>query len=425
MMNKKVHKLSFCYTYRLRILLIFCTLFSLPLKAIDFTYSGYLKSYALAQDEIKLSDTPIELEQQLDSNFQSQNAARFMISGFSESSGNLEMHYEIQPIYKSTPINTNNTGAINSTISSGSTIYRYKDLDVELTTHGDQVVVLQNLDRMNYQYSNQTGDLTLGRQVISFGSARFINPTDIFIPFNIQTLNQEYRVGIDALRYQASLGDFSVIDMGVIIGEDAKTENSAAFIRAKSSITGNDLEVMIIQLKDVSILGGGLEKSIGEFGFWFETAYADLNELSVDDYIRTSIGSDYAVNESTIISLEYHYNGAGSNNSEDYISLLNTTPYKKLGIYLLGKQYLIPALIWTATPLITVNASGFFNLSDQSIFLNLSSEVSWSDNLYSDFGIYLSSGDGLINQPSPQQVALGSEFGSYPLSLYASLKYYF
>lgn len=407
------------------ILIIFIVLFSTPLKAIDFTYSGYLKSYALAQDEIQLYNAPVELTQQLDSNFQSQNSARFMASGFTESSGNFEIHYEIQPIYKSTTLNTNSSGIINSTISTGSTLYRYNDLDAELTTQGEHVVILQNLDRMNYQYSNQNGDITLGRQVISFGSARFINPTDIFIPFNIQTLNQEYRVGIDALRYQASLGDFSILDTGVIIGEDAKSDNIAAFLRAKSSFIGNDIEVMYIHLKDVRILGGGIETSISDYGFWFETAFANLQSSIVDDYFRTSIGADYAINQDTIISVEYHYNGAGSENTEDYISLLNSIPYEKLGVYLFAKQYLISAISWTATPLITTNVSSFFNLNDQSVFLNFSSEVSWSDNLYSDFGIYLSYGDGLTNQPAPQLISFGSEYGSYPLSLYASLKYYF
>ena len=76
-------------------------------------------------------------------------------------------------------------------------------------------------------------------------------------------------------------------------------------------------------------------------------------------------------------------------------------------------------------PLLTVNASGFFKLSDQSVFLNLGSEVSWSDNLYSDFGMYVSYGDSLTNHPAPQLINFRSEFGSYPHSLYANLKYYF
>jgi len=402
----------------------------LPLLSFadNVSYSGYLKSYALAQDEIDIKNSP----QQFDSNFQSQNALRLMASGFTENSGNFEVHYEVQPVYYSESRQADNSGGIGSTLSLGTTRYRYKDINATLGDEpdDDHLVIWQNLDRLNYQYSNQYGDFTVGRQVISFGSARFINPTDIFIPFTIQTLNQEYRVGIDALRYQADLGDFAVLDTGFIIGEDGKQENSAAFLRGKNSINGNDIEAMFIKLDDSWLLGGGIERALGDFGFWFETAYMKMGNTmatnnETDDYWRSSIGSDYALNESIILMLEYHYNGAGSSDPDDYLQLLSQEPYQKAGNFLLGKHYLIPAISWVATPLVNVTASSFFNVGDQSVFINLSSEVSWSDNLYSDFGAYISYGDGLEYQPATQQLSFGSEFGSYPLSLYASLRYYF
>ena len=397
----------------------------LPLLSFadNVSYSGYLKSYALAQDEIDIKNSP----QQFDNSFQSQNALRLMANGFTENSGNFEVHYEVQPVYYSESRQADNSGGIGSTLSLGTTRYRYKDIDATLgdETDNDHIVIWQNLDRLNYQYSNHYGDFTVGRQVVSFGSARFINPTDIFIPFTIQTLNQEYRVGIDALRYQADLSDFAVLDTGLIIGEDGKQENSAAFLRGKNSINGNDIEAMFIKLDESWLLGGGIERALGYFGFWFETAYMKMNNQTLTDYWRSSIGSDYALNESIILMLEYHYNGAGSSNPDDYFQLLSQEPYQKAGIFLLGKHYLIPAISWVTTPLVNVTASSFLNMGDQSVFVNLSSEVSWSDNLYSDFGAYVSYGEGLEYQPATQQLGFGSEFGSYPLSLYASLRYYF
>lgn len=389
-------------------------------NATEFFYSGYLKSYALWQDEIEIENNP----ENISSQFQSQNSMRLMGSGYTESSGNVEAHYEIQPVYYSESIREN-SGGIGSTLSLGSNRYRYKDLDVILKEEGDHLVIWQNLDRLNYQYGNEYGDLTIGRQVISFGSARFINPTDIFIPFTISTLNQEYRVGIDALRYQAELGDFATLDTGLIIGEDAKKENSAIFLRGKNSIEGNDIEAMFIKLDDAWLLGGGIERALGDFGFWFETAYVHLDESTSDSYWRSSIGSDYAISDNIIMMLEYHHNGAGSSNPNNYIKLLSEEPYQKAGIFLLGQHYLIPGLTWTATPLISVSGSGFLNMGDQSVFFNLSSEVNWSDNLYSDFGAYLSYGDTLEYDISTQNVSFGSEFGAYPLSIYASLRYYF
>jgi len=420
-------KFDFGGTLKIFYLLFFfiILLFTQLSLAVDFTYSGYLKSYALAQDEIEIKDSP----QQFDNSFQSQNALRLMAGGFTENNGNIEIHYEVQPVYYSETSQINDSGGLGSTFSTGSNRYRYKDIDTTINndpmSDDDHIVVWQNLDRLNYQYGNDYGDFTIGRQVVAFGSARFINPTDIFIPFTIQTLNQEYRAGIDALRYQADLGDFAILDTGVIVGEDGKEENSAAFIRGKNSINGNDIEAMFIKLDESWLLGGGIERALGDFGFWFETAYMQMNNNATNDYWRSSIGSDYALNESVILMLEYHYNGAGSSNPDDYLQLLSQEPYQKAGIFLLGKHYLIPAISWVVTPLVNVNASSFLNVSDQSVFINLSSEVSWSDNLYSDLGTYLSYGDGLEYQAPTQQISFGSEFGAYPLSFYASLRYYF
>lgn len=430
----------------------------------SFSFSGSLKSYALAQDGISIEKNTIDTitsgaeEQSIAGNFQSQNSLCLMSSYLSSSTGNFEVHYEIQPLYFSNSdmagYYTNESSAgLGGTIAVATNQYRYKDFDAVLTYVGNHGVVLQNLDRFNYQYSNQYGDLTIGRQVLSFGSSRFINPTDIFIPFAIQTLNQEYRVGIDAIRYQADVGDFAVLDMGLVIGEGGKKQNSAAFLRGKNSVNGNDIEAIAIILDAAWLLGGGIERAIGDFGFWFEAAYMDWQQSSVeesqaladvlvntlpsysitpytDNYWRASIGSDYALNEDVIVMIEYHYNGAGSNNTDGYSELATQAPYQKAGVYLYGQHYVIPALTWLASPLISVSASAFYNLTDRSVFLTINSETSWSDNLYSDFGVYLSHGYTIEYQAIREGIlkgnyTLGSEFRAYPLSVYASLRYYF
>ena len=419
----------------------------------NFTFSGYVKSYALTQDSISIKSVDENMpEQSISANLQSQNSLRLMTSYLSADLGNIEVHYEVQPLYFSNAdmalyYTDESFSAVGNTISTASNQYRFKDLDSVLTDVGNHGVVLQNLDRFNYQYSNQYGDLTIGRQVVSFGSARFINPTDIFIPFAIQTLNQEYRVGIDAVRFKADVGDFAVIDAGLVIGKNGKKANSAAFLRGKNSIQGNDIEVIAIMLDEAWLLGAGLERALGDFGFWFETAYMDWqqsandttndfqsihfqgnNEASYSDsYWRTSIGSDYALNEDIIVMLEYHYNGAGDDEPENYTELASQAPYQKAGVYLYGEHYIIPAFTWLASPLASLSASAFYNVSDGSMFFSLVNETSWSDNLYSDFGVYLSHGKATVYQTIDQEVnyRLGSEFGAYPISLYASLRYYF
>lgn len=387
--------------------------FAAGLVSDNLDSSGYLKSYALWQDQIKPTT---------DALWQSQNSARLMFGYFTEHAGNMELHYEFQPIYQSKPSPFLTGSGLSSTVGAIGNRYRYKDINNDYGDGSEHWIYLHNLDRLNYQYRGVSGDLTLGRQVVSFGSARFINPTDIFVPFALQTLNQEYRVGIDALRYQMSLGDFALLDSGIVIGEDAKKQNNAAFVRGRDNWNGNDVQVVLIAQDRAWLFGGGVETALGDFGFWFETAYAE-SDVS---YWRHSIGFDYALNENLITMVEYHYNGAGARSEQDYPALLLQQPYQRGGVYLLGQHYIIPSLSWQFTPLIHLSASAFCNVSDQSQFISVAAEVSWSDDLVSDVGLYVSQGDDLIvGAAGPTDLQFGSEFGHYPSTLYASLRYYF
>ncbi len=386
----------------------------------DTHYSGYLKSYALWQDETTLRTEEL---------WQWQNSARFMASYFFTEASNIELQYEYTPIYVSQAGALSQNNAALSTVGILNNRYRYKDISNDYGSDNSHWVQLHNVDRLNYRYSNEYGDLTVGRQVVSFGSARFINPTDIFLPYTLQTLNQEYRVGIDAIRYQWALGDFSVLDMGLVIGEDARKENNALFVRARNNVAESDIEAVLILQDQSYLIGGGLERAVGDFGFWFETAFVHSEVTDLPDtvsYWRHSIGMDYAFTDTVITMLEYHFNGAGSDSTEDYITLLQLQAYQKGGVYLLGQHYLIPSVSWMISPLVNFSGSGFFNLSDHSQFINLVFDVSWSDNLYSDFGLYLTQGDKLKGDiDSPLTWQLGSEFGEYPVSIYASLRWYF
>ena len=82
--------------------------------------------------------------------------------------------------------------------------------------------------------------------------------------------------------------------------------------------------------------------------------------------------------------IEYHYNSAGSNNADYYHELATQAPYQKAGVYQYGQHYLIPALTWLASQLISVSADVPNN-----------------------------------------EYTFGSEFRAYQLSVYASLRYYF
>ncbi len=375
---------------------------------VNWNSSAYVKSYLVYQEAIDVNGLIASPEQT-----QLQNAVRLMFAVQTQAGSDFEVHYDLQPVLQF----SSNKNALSS---SQENVYRLIDLDATLAESSStdtSLITYQNLDRFNMQMHFEQGDLTLGRQAMAFGSARFINPSDIFLPFSIGTLNQEYRTGIDGIRYQHYLNDFFSIDSGFILGQDLKVQNNAFFFRTQSSFNGNDLETMVTVLDDANLLGFGLQRALGELGFWFESAYLN-NTDHQNNYWRTSTGLDYAFNDKFFAMVEYHYNGAGAKETENYLLNSQSLAYEKYGVHLLGQQYLLPSLTWTANALLSINGSAYINLNDQSALFILSADTSWSDNLYSQLGFYY----GFEGKADGE---FGGEFSSAPLIVYSSLSFYF
>ncbi len=367
----------------------------------DSRFSGYLKNYSLVQDKIDFTGF------QADTFYSSQFSGRAMLDVI-ESRYSIQLHYELGRDF-----NSSKAGVPGTPFSSGNS-YRLTDITSTPGENNGKSINHQNLDRLNLRLSLEAGDLTIGRQPITFGAARIINPTDVFLPFEVQTLNTEYRAGIDAIRFQRPVGQLSELDLGVVLGDDG-SDNSAAFVRLKSNIAGSDIEFTAIRFSRQQLIGFGIETTLGPFGAWLETATVSGDER----YNRTSLGLDYGFSENWFAMVEYHYNGAGSKHPNEYLGLINTSPFQAGGVFLLGNHYLIPSLSWQISPLTTASFQMLRNLDDGSSFFNLSSDFSLSENLYLGVSIFGFSGK------EPSLPNLESEYGANPNRFIVSLRYYF
>ena len=385
-------------------------LLALPgLARADVNFTGYLKSFAIAQDSFSnpVLEAPVI--------YQSQNSGRFMWEGFGSHTV-WQIHYELSPLAVSRHLETSLP-----TFNVGGGNYRLSDPDATLSNdEEDKNLIYQNLDRFNVQFQFDIGDLTLGRQAISFGSARVINPTDIFLPFDVRTFNTEYRTGVDAIRFQRPIGQLGEIDAGLVLGDNADADNSAAFLQLRGNYKGKDLHLAMMQFANQHLVGVGLQGALGSAGFWFEVA-----DVSGDvSYSRFSMGLDYAFTGNTFAQVEYHHNGAGSNNPADYPSLADDLPYQRGGVFLLGQDYLMPMFSVQVSPLWTLATQGIYNLSDDSAFISLTAEYNVAEDAYMDFGYYHFFGNDITLDLQDKSV-LESEYGSSPDTLYLSLRYYF
>lgn len=369
----------------------------------EVNFSGYLKSYALAQEEVPVLGVN-------ETSYHSQNSFRLMFDGFHESLS-WQIHYEISPVF-------NSTGLVidNRTVGQAGSAWRLTDIKTNLNDPDDKNPIIQNLDRFNVQWSLAKVDVTLGRQPISFGAARVINPTDVFLPFDVRVFSQEYRVGVDAIRFQTPLGDLGEFDAGFIWGQD----ENAAFIQLTINAKGNDFSMVALEAGEQKLWGAGLRRAFGPVGFWFEGA----KSTGIQEYWRASSGFDIAFSQNILGQIEYHYNEAGSRNPRKYFAISSTPAYTTGGVFLFGTRYLIPGLRFTVSPILTIDAFAVMNLDDDSRFYTLTAELNISDNIYSDFGIYLNKGEEL-DLSVFRLPKVNSEFGTLPSLVFVSLRYYF
>ncbi len=317
--------------------------------------------------------------------------------------------------------------------------YRIDDLNErlypdEINPDGN-VALFQNLDRIFLTASAPGFDIMIGRQAIAWGSAHAVNPTDILAPYMFNELDTEDRLGVDAVRMRIPIGFMGEIDAGYVSGENADFDRSAVFLRGKYYAWRTDLSAMLVGFRENLMLGFDLTRAVGGAGFWLESGHVLVDALGEErngsdaDYFRLSTGLDYSFGSKTYGFIEYHYNSAGRNDTDEYPDILTEPAYTEGAVYLLGKHYVIPGVSYQLTPLITAGGQALVNLSDGSALLAPSLEYNIAENIYLAGGAYIGAGkapDAYVRFfPSSTRLIFNSEFGTYPDQYFVSFRLYF
>jgi len=329
-----------------------------------------------------------------------------------------------------------------SSLSIGLNTFAYRAADIDKRLYpqdaGDvqSFAVMQNLDRLFLTLTVRApwADLYVGRQAISWGSARVINPTDVIVPFMFNDLDVEDRVGVDAVRVRIPMGMMSEIDAGYVFGDDFAFNRSAPFLRTRLYYMQTDITLITIAFRRNLLVGFDLTRAVGGAGVWLESAYVfagafDKNLRDPDqDYLRVSIGADYSLRDGTYLFAEYHFNQAGSCRPDDYLSRMQTVAYREGAVYLMGRHYLTPGITYQITPLITLTGEAMVNICGPSLFVLPRVDYNVSENIYVAAGVYLGVGGNPRFEYSRQtgpKIILESEFGSYPDMFFTSFRIYF
>ncbi len=296
--------------------------------------------------------------------------------------------------------------------------------------------IFHNLDRCFFTVKMDWADIYIGRQAIAWGSAKFVNPTDIVAPFTFNELDTEERRGVDAVRVRVPLGMMSELDVGYLPGRDFKFRNSAFYLRGKTYFWQTDASLLLTGFRENLLMGLDLTRAIGGAGTWVEAAYVIPGALAKDsdspkkdekNYFRLSVGADYNFGGKVYTFFEYHYSSAGEV-KESYNDVFDKTAFKDGSVYLLGRHYLNIGATYEITPLIPFTGMVIVNLADGSLTFSPSVEYNIKEDIYLALGAYI----GIGKRPEITTTCnLGdctvyhSEFGAYPSMVYTSFRVYF
>ncbi len=305
--------------------------------------------------------------------------------------------------------------------------YRVRDLETRLFPRGDATArgftASQNLDRAVVTVSLPRADIYVGRQVVAFGSARTVNPTDVVAPYSPEVLDKEERVGVDAIRLRVPVGTMGELDAGVVPGWDVSTRSGAGFVRGGFISHGVDVYMMAMGFRDHLLLGLDLAGSLGDAGAWLEAAWTRRPDGR--SFLRISTGLDHQFPNGIYGTLEYHLNGAGVSRARDYATLRDDRTYTAGGVFLLGRHYVAPGLAWQLTPLWSVHLPVLWNLTDRSAFLSPAFEYGILQNGSVSGGVLFGLGRSTGASPMSDSRDARSEFGPFPTLGFVSMSYYF
>ena len=250
--------------------------------------------------------------------------------------------------------------------------------------------------KLNEAYVDYYGndyDLRTGMQIISWGTAYSINPTDNINPFDLSeegAFIPEEKLGVTAVQLKyypiANLTLTGVyipyfvpaLEMVGVPLPEKKLENSEyAFKLTAQSIMGCDLSVSYFKGKedypwingkyrDIQIYGGDVIGTIGEIAFWAEGAYT-RPEIG-DSYYQIAVGGEYTFgNDLYFMGQIYHRNYPDA--KENYLMTVLRYPLRDIHTLQLGVAYETENKIFIVFPEVNLSLADATSLVLGGIFV--------------------------------------------------------
>ncbi|MDQ7058516.1 MAG: hypothetical protein Q9N62_08770 [Ghiorsea sp.] len=259
-------------------------------------------------------------------------------------------------------------------------------------------------DRLNISFNNEQFYLKVGRQAVSLATTFYFSPNDFFAPFTIQSLNRDFKQGVDAVYSELQLGRFagelSTLSL-ILVNNQDENLNTSSILRFESTLDNISWMMFMGELNQTAfssqqVFGGSLQADLlDNLGI---RAEGHRSKQAGQDTSEWVFGLEQRLNADTTWSAEWFYHGAAA-----------ITPHLPYA----GKQYLALGLNYQFTPLLLANFSIVRNMDDQSQLNTAYINYSLSDESTVNLSVLLPNGKNT------------AEFGLYPKVYALDFQIYF
>lgn len=301
---------------------------------------------------------------------------------------------------------------------------RLVDFDPLLLDRGGMSLV-HDLDLLAIKVSTSHADVTVGRQVLSWGSGRLWNPTDLLSPFAPTDVDREVRHGIDAVRASIPLGVTTQVELLWLPLPDLADQGGVA--RVQANAWGFDFAPSVAKYVRDTVVGLDVTGEIGKFGVHGEAAWTRSLDRDArgdrDSFVRAVVGGEMRPSDDVVLGAEYHFNGWGAADPTGYLAVLTSDRVRHGEVFGAGRHYLGLTSSWMYSELLTVSGVAIVNIRDPSVIVVPALEYWAEQTVLVRAGCYLPLG----RRPSgtgATDLELRSEYGASPFGVFAQIAIY-
>jgi hypothetical protein len=287
---------------------------------------------------------------------------------------------------------------------------------------GEHLLWQHRFDRLNLVWTPAPElQIDLGRQAVSWATTLFFTPADPFSPFDPADPFREFRAGVDAARLRIYPGPLSELDFVVRPTKTEVGEELTALARGLTTWRNWEISGWAGSLYgDVS----GAAAASGSVGSWAVRGEAVVRDTGEQVVLRASlgVGRRFTVSSRDLLFVaEYQRDGFGARDPEDYAALLESEPFLRGELQVLGRDEIALQSSYQWHPLWSVSGLLLWNLADGSLLVSPGFAYSAGDETTVTGGLFLGAGPDELDEGA----ALPSEYGVVPPTAYLSVSFFF